>query len=156
MKTIIILLVLFYSIGCSAQKHVFNNYGLVNNYSNGTVFPIPSKLSVENKGGGIYQIITQEPPDGLIEIDATVKYSLYNNERKYYLYEGTMQFGTTYKIKYNCAIKTRLKMTEFTKGVGNKGNSLFKRENGIEINYGHGNSIDYFDEVLTLFPIIPD
>jgi len=134
-----------------AQKFKFPAYGIVNNYTNGSVMYAPSDLIISNLGNGKYSIIGYDPQDGSISMDANFNYKLYNTEREYYVYEGTLKFG---EMPYNCVIRTKIKMSEFIQGNGNKDNFVFEKKYEIKIFYSrYGNTIDSMNDMVSIYPI---
>ena len=152
MKTkFVLILALMSSSVLYSQKFTFTSYGLVNNYTNGSVVNAPANLSLENKGEGNYQIIVLDPHDGSVAMNALIKYKLYNSEREYYVYEGTLKFG---EIDYNCIIRTNIKMSDFIQGNGNNDNFVFEKKYEIKVFHSrYGKTIDDMDEIISLYPI---
>lgn len=151
MKTILILLLsLISSSMVYSQMYTFPSYGLVNNYTNGSVLFAPSKLTIEKKPDNSFEIKAYDPRDGSVSMECLVKYKLFNAEYEYYVFDGTLNFG---EIGYNCIIRTKIKMSDFVKGIGNASRLSFEKKYEIKILYSrYGKTPEDMEDTVSIFP----
>lgn len=150
-RALFTLLLLVSSTSLYSQTYTFPSVGVVNDFPNGSVNRIPYDLTIERLENGDFQMTSLNPQYNTIEIQTTTTFQLYNKEREYYVYKGTIRIGNA---KGNCIIRTKIKMSKFAAGSGNKRGFILDKLYEIQIFYSqYGKTIDQMEKRMSLYPI---